>query len=165
MVRIATACLVLAATLAVFAGCGNSKPASAGPPGARVLTAQAEAINLRTGDVPGMSVTSYGSDVAPNAIGVQLRRCAGALPDWEAGSLRSAKFAPQSLSHLVWSAIRVVPSPTVAVRDFAGNRTAQFRNCVASVFAAAVAKSGSLVHERTSASHCQLLCAATGALG
>jgi hypothetical protein len=139
----------IAAVGALTAGCGG--PASTGTPLAKShVSAYARAINLRSGDVAGMSITGRDGETSASDLTVRLARCGGSLPGWEVGSLYSARFSramSSSRVEAVWSAIRVAPSAAVAQRSLAANETPPVRACVAHAFRAALGQRGPLVRE------------------
>ncbi len=157
MARLPVNAVVFAAMAALVAGCGNSNPAStsahAGITKAQVV-AYADAVNLRAADVPEMTSVSPTGETKASQSNTTLTRCRGGLPGWEAGSVFSAKFHIESPSRTeaVWSAIRVVPSPTVAVQDLSADRNPRVGACIARSFGAILTQSGPLVRESMSVS-------------
>jgi hypothetical protein len=144
MVRKGVAALALTAGV-LMAGCGTTHR-SVSP---AQLAAYARAVNLREGDVPGMSTRSEELETTAGTFAVALARCGNGLPGWDARSVRSLGFVadPSLRLEVVYSAVRAAPSPAVALRDVAANRTPVVRRCIASAFAATPQERGPLVRE------------------
>src|SRR6266566_841700 len=167
MVRTGVAALALTAGV-LTAGCGTTHR-SVSP---AQLAAYARAVNLREGDVPGMSAVSTEREQTAGPLAVALAHCGGGLPGWDAGSMRSAVFAthsqiePSVPVEALYSAVRVARSPAIAARDLAANRSPHVRTCIASAVAAVREARGPLVRESASASPLpNVLPGATGIFG
>jgi hypothetical protein len=148
--------LALVGSVLCGAGCGSARRAVPNSSLAHArAVAYAHAVNLRSGDVRGMSTYGAEAELSAGERAVQLARCGGGFPGWEAGSLRSVRFETPPLSsrsEAVWSAVRLAPSPAAALRALAANRTPRVRTCTARAFGAVGVHRGPLVHESTTVS-------------
>jgi hypothetical protein len=155
MLRAITTMLALVAAGSLMAGCGGGKANSTASVTKAHAAAYARAINLRNGDVPGMSAASGEGETTTSDLAARLARCGGGLPVWETGSLRSARFQTDLASprfEAVWSAIRVAPTAAVAQRRLAANQTPRVRTCIAHALGAVLVQRGPLIRESTSVS-------------
>jgi hypothetical protein len=140
--------LVCVAAGALFAGCGGTSSASgtgtqssgAAGAGAELSKAQATAyarmVNLDAIDVPGAVVRSQERESgAPSQEGVRFARCAGAVnPNRRIVNVKSPTYVerggePTQLK----SSVEVMPSATLAARNYAAVRTARGHACLVRV--------------------------------
>lgn len=147
--RIIATWVVVMATVALLAGCGNSNPAASSeastPVPARDST-YANAVNLRAGDVPGLEVArvKHQSAFRSGPLGTVVEKCDGGL----AGSgdvigISSQSFARSDTRHTdtgvilsflpierVHSTVYLTRSPAVASRAFSAAESARARSCL-----------------------------------
>lgn len=94
----------------------------------------AEEVNLRTDDLPQLSSNEASEEVVASAGTRAITRCGGALPQWEAGAVRSVAFhsaGPTGPFQNVRSAVLLGPSAVAVARSFAADRNAKVLRCLA----------------------------------
>jgi hypothetical protein len=149
--------LCLAATCVLSAGCGGSE---------RVTKAQtiayARRVNLREGDVPGMTAVYFEYETTAGTLALKLARCGSDLPGWDAGSIRSVSLehalfqleraTPLPPLEAFYSAIKVAPTATAAVRNLTVNRSPRVQACIATAWASVSPSTGPLTRRSSSVS-------------
>jgi hypothetical protein len=125
----------------VLAGCGATSGASTLSttplPGAAVTRARAlayaDAVNLRAGDLPGMTVEGpAGEAPAPNRSAFAFARCYGGVrPDGRTVKVHSQEFAAgrAAQSQLVESRVEVWPTAALATRNNAAYLSPRGHDC------------------------------------
>jgi hypothetical protein len=141
MPRIVATWLVLGAASGLAAGCGGSRSViaegetiSASPPIAKPLAiAYARAVNLRASDVPEMGInSSEGEAPSPKRSALEFARCYGGVsPERRVVGIHSPEFTSgrATQSKLVESESEVMPTPGLAARNNAANRSSRERAC------------------------------------
>lgn len=140
--RMLVTVLALAATGGIVAGCGGgggsattgSTSAARKPITKAQAAAYARAVNLRAGDVLGMTMTGRqeGETAQEQHSTREVDRCAGVSPEHQLVDIKSAKFSRgQGLQHEeVGSGVSVLSSATFATQELASVRSARGRACI-----------------------------------
>lgn len=129
---------------AVLTGCGAQATAgSQTPPTHAAAVAFARAVNLRPGDITGMTTAVYANgessretDVPPpNASEDRIARCyLGHAPTLPVARLRSVELSsagPASLSRIATSEVEALPTEAAAERELALYSTPRGERCIA----------------------------------
>jgi hypothetical protein len=141
----------LAAACSVLTGCGSSASAISAttPPTKAQVTGYARAVNLKPGDLPGMTTTESEHEVAPTDP-TAVQSCAGignlAQP---IAKVDSAKFVGVSGSQheQIVSNVEVMPTTALAAKKNAAEQSARAISCAESLLLPKLnALSGSRVH-------------------
>jgi hypothetical protein len=125
---------LVAATFGVLAAAGESV-AAAPPPSKAQAKAFAQAVNLRTGDIPGFKKGSVGKTTAADRkMGAEVAACAGGVdPNRAVVDLESADFTSASgiIEQDISSEVEVLPSAALVAKDLASVKSSKGRGCVA----------------------------------
>jgi hypothetical protein len=159
MIRLVTVCLAAMAICNVLSGCGGSTTAVAVPhavaassPVTRAQAAHyAHVVNLKAGDLPGMSVTSPEREARrPGRADREADRCAANVnPDLRVAKINSAKFvgAAEAQHEQIYSNVEVMPTVALAAQNNAANRSQRALSCAARFIPQLLGKSsGTRVH-------------------
>jgi hypothetical protein len=122
----------LAVLSSALPGCGSSSPAtSTVPPTKAQATAYAHAVNLRSGDLPGMNVTEAEHEVAPETS-TAVQSCDGianlAQPIVKVDSVSFAGVSG-SEHEQISSNVEVMPTPRLAAQKNAAEQSARAISC------------------------------------
>jgi hypothetical protein len=130
---VALVVVVLVAVVSAVAGCGGNASASALTTRSITkaqATAYAHAVNLRAGDLPGMSVTSPERESpTPTQKNRRSERCVGNVnPKLVLADIRSATFTSPA-NEEIHSTVEVLPSTSLARRNNAANDSQRAIKC------------------------------------
>jgi len=136
LLRTTAVSLVLAATVALVAGCGDSSPSSTGSASVAARTAQAFAseVNLRADDVPGLKIVFGAAHGRSGPLKRQTEECdGGPLVSGVAHGLISPVFQKQKLPvQTVLSAVFLMRDPSTALGYIAAADSSRGLGCIKS---------------------------------
>jgi hypothetical protein len=125
------------AAVGVCAGCGGGRRPVSRPTAlnesAAVVAVYAKSVNLKAGDLPGMTPISVEGEIATNAFSDEVTQCGGSLPVFEADGIGSATFQRTRDLESVMSVVHHMSSPAIAERNVAANLKPGVRACFANV--------------------------------
>jgi len=130
--------LLVTVGLAARGGAGESLAAAGGPPTKAAATAFADAVNLRTGDIPGFTTGPVSKlTAADKRSGAAISRCAGGVDSRRAVvDVFSPDFKRASgiVQQEITSDIEVLPSAALVAKDLRAVNSARGRRCLERAF-------------------------------
>lgn len=135
--RFRTTVLVTVGVVAL-GGAGESLAAAGGPPTKAAATAFADAVNLRTGDIPGFTTGSVSKQTAADKrTSTAISRCAGGVDASRAVvdvSSPDFKRASGIVQQEITSDTEVLPSAALVAKDLRAVKSARGRGCLERAF-------------------------------